>query len=234
MSAPRLGAWMDRLAHDLRGPLTPMLTAVYLLRDTRTSAAQRDELLAMMERQVQRLGSMIDEVSDLGRAEKGRLVGRTEPVDIELLAADVAIRLQDAPPEVSFGPDARGVRVEGDVLRMGQLFRALLGLQFSRRHPVPVHARFERAGDRLRMACTVHCHDADALPVALLVSLPHPEPQDDTLGLGLMIASAIAEAHGGGLRCDAAGPDAIELVLELPIHDAAGARPVSQAAAGPA
>jgi K+-sensing histidine kinase KdpD len=235
MSAPRLGAWMDRLAHDLRGPLTPMLTAVYLLREARTSAAQRDELLAMMERQIQRLGGMIDEVSDLGRAEKGRLLGRVEPVDIELLVADVATRLQATPPEVSFDPGARGARVDGDVLRMGQLFISLLGLQFSRRHPEPVRARLERAGDQLRMACTVHCRDADALPVPALLSLPHPEPQDDTLGLGLMIASAIAEAHGGRLRGDVAGPDAIELVLELPVHDTAGARTdVPQATAGPA
>lgn len=224
MSAPRMTSWMDRLAHDLRGPLAPMLAALYLLRDGGAGAGQREELLAMMERQIERLGGMIDEVSDLGRAEKGRLVGRREPIDIDLLVSDVAARLQAVPPEFEFAPGARALLVEGDILRIGQLFRTLLGLQFSRRHPAAVRARLERAGDELRLTCRVRCRDAGTLPVAALLSLPHPEPQDDTLGLGLVIAAAIAEAHGGRLDGRAAGDDAIELVLQLPIHLAPDAR----------
>src|SRR5690606_32218641 len=56
---------------------------------------------------------------------------------------------------------------------------------------------------------------SDALIAALLNS-PHPDPPDDALGLGLMIAVAIAEAHGGSLQGRAGAGDTVELVLELP------------------
>jgi signal transduction histidine kinase len=216
---------MDRLAHDLRGPLAPMLTAIYLLRDGVTQGRQRDDLLVLMERQVQRLASMVDELSDIGRAEKGRLVGRMEPIDLELLLGEVAAPLHAVAPEISFAPGTRGSRIQGDVLRIGQLFRTLLGLQFSRHHPVAVRAQLARAGADLRMTCRVHCRDAATLPVSALLSLPHPEPQDDSLGLGLMIAAAIAQAHGGSLRGGATGADTIELVLQLPEYPAADPSP---------
>src|SRR5690606_33017316 len=141
MNAPRMATWMDRIAHDLRGPLAPMLTGIYLLRDGATNGGQRDDLLALMERQIQRLGSMIDEISDVNRAEKGRLVGRMESIDVDLLLDDVAARLRAVAPEIGFEPGARGQHIEGDILRVGQMLMTLLGLQFSRRHPAPVRAR---------------------------------------------------------------------------------------------
>lgn len=232
MNAPRVVTWMDRLAHDLRGPLAPMLTAIYLLRESGADGRQRHDLLEMMERQIQRLGGMIDEVSDISRAEKGRLVGRTESIDVDLLLDDIVARMRTVAPEITFEPGARGQRIEGDILRIGQLLMTLLGLQFSRQHPVPVRARLARTGDGLRMSCAVHCRDATLLPVAALLSMPHPEPQDDSLGLGLMIAAAIAQAHGGRLQGEATAGDTIELVLDLPLQPAATLSPDAPATAG--
>jgi signal transduction histidine kinase len=225
-TSPR--TWMDRLAHDLRGPLSPMLTAVYLLRDGQTTPEQRAELLQVMERQIQRLGGMIDEVSDLGRAEKGRLVARREPVDLELLVADVVARMHAEPPDVTVSPALQGVELEGDVVRMGQLFRTLLGLRLSRAEPRPVRARLEPSATGVRMACVLDYADVSDAEVEALLEAPQPDPPDDALGLGLMIARAIAEAHGGTLRGRAGAGATIELLLELPTRtsgdgDAAGA-----------
>src|SRR5690606_11398054 len=80
----------------------------------------------------------------------------------------------------------------------------------------PVRARLELSGDCLRMTCVADCSGAtDALVGALLTS-PHPDPPDDALGLGLMIAASIARAHGGRLHGRAGARDTAELVLELP------------------
>ena len=66
------------------------------------------------------------------------------------------------------------------------------------------------------MACAVPCRDAtDDLGEALLRA-PHPDPPDDALGFGLLIAEAIADAHGGQLRGRASAPDTLEFLLELP------------------
>ncbi len=217
MSAPPASSWMDRLAHDLRGPLSPMQTAVYLLRDPEVGETERAELLAVMDRQLRRLGNMIDEVGDLGRAEKDRLVGRREPIELELLVNDLVTRLQAQPPVVTFAADAQAVELDGDVLRLGQMLQTLLGLQLSRNHPAPVHAHIDWAAPaQLRIACTVPCRDASDALVEALLTAPHPDPPDEGLGLGLLIACAIADAHGGSLRGQMHTPDSVELVLELP------------------
>jgi len=228
MSAPIARTWMDRVAHDLRGPLAPMQTAVYLLRDPRIADGQRDELLAVLERQIQRLGGMIEEFSDLGRAGTGQLLVRRESIDVELLVSDTASRLQARAPQVSWGPGVQGLEIEGDVLRIAQLFHTLLGMQLSRGQPEPVEARLELAGRRLRMTCALHCSGVSDALIASLLTSPHPDPPDDALGLGLMIAAAIAQAHGGSLQGRAGAGDRVELVLELPAGrdaSAAGSAP---------
>ena len=180
--------WLERLAHDLRGPLSPVQTAVFLLRDERTGAEDRAELLDVIDRQTKRLGRMIDEVSDFVRADKGRLLVRQEAVDLDLLLEDIGPRLRDLPPEITFDPDARNLVLHGDVVRLGQLMRAVLGFQVSQ---------------------------ADAgTPRATVRRL------DDGLGLQLMIARAIATAHGGHLTARARGGDVIELDLQLPARPA--------------
>lgn len=208
--------WLDRLAHDLRGPLSPIHTAIYLLRAPGVEPGQRDELLAVLDRQAQRLGAMIDEFSDLVQADRGGLVASHEVVDVGLLVADAIARLPARPPRVEFAAGAGQLEVEGDARRLGQLFDALLGLQAARGCTTPVEARIERSATGLRMACTARCPDAsDGLAASLLES-PHPDPPDGALGLGLVVASAIAQAHGGRLMAYASGADALEFVLELP------------------
>jgi len=216
MTRGKANAWMDRVAHDLRGPLAPMQTAVYLLREGMIADDQREELLAVLDRQIQRLSGMIGEFSDFGRSETRRLVSRRDLIDVEQLLADLVGRLHDRAPRLSIAAEVRGLQIQGDILRVAQLFETLLGIQLSRGRRVPVQARVERVDGQLRMTCALHCGGAsDALAKALL-SAPHPDPPDDTLGFGLLIASAIAEAHGGELRGRAGAPDIVELTLELP------------------
>src|SRR5690606_6135892 len=174
VSAPIARTWMDRVAHDLRGPLAPMQTAVYLLRDADIGEAQRDELLAVLERQIQRLGGMIDEFSDLGRAGTGQFLARRETIDVELLVSDTASRLQARAPRVSWGSGAQGLQIEGDVLRIAQLFHTLLGMQLSRGQPEPVQARLEFVDGRLRMTCALECSGVSDALIAALLSSPHP------------------------------------------------------------
>ncbi len=216
--------WLERLAHDLRGPLSPVQTAVFLLRDERTGAEDRTELLDVIDRQTRRLGRMIDEISDFVRADKGRLLVRQEEVDLDLLLEDIGPRLREMPPEITFEPDAHGLVLHGDVVRLGQLMRAVLGFQVSQADAATPRATVRRLeGDRVQLLRDVACRGDAAQMAERLLDDPHPEPGDDGLGLQLMIAQAIASAHGGHLAARARSDDVIELDLQLP------ARPASDA-----
>ncbi|HEY9400556.1 MAG TPA: histidine kinase dimerization/phospho-acceptor domain-containing protein, partial [Luteimonas sp.] len=64
--------WLDRLAHDLRGPLTPLQTAAYLLRSGQVEGERQQELFVLIERQTQVLVRMIEELSDWTRVSQDR------------------------------------------------------------------------------------------------------------------------------------------------------------------
>ena len=209
-------AWLDRLAHDLRGPLSPLQAAAELLRDPDAGNADRERLLDVVDDQVRRLETMVDEFSDLLAADRGQLVLAREPVDVAALARATVAGLPPPQPVVAFAPGSEALQVEGDPRRIGQLFATLLGGLVPPGCNAPAEASIGRSGGRMRLACTVPCRDATDLLAASLLAAPHPDPPDGALGLGLVVAAAIARAHGGGLQGRAPGRDSLEFVLELP------------------
>ena len=130
MQSPTQRPWFDRLAHDLRSPLTSLQTAAYLLRSD-PGGSNTKELADIVVRQAQRMGKMIEELDDWSRAEQGRLVDATETLDLDG-ALDMALAgVQGCMLEpMHLGNDANGLVVRADGTRLPQLFRTMLT-----RHP---------------------------------------------------------------------------------------------------
>lgn len=213
--------WFDRLVHDLKGPLAPLQTAAYLLKADGLPPARQRELLEIVDRQSRRLTAMIDEASDWARGTQQRLVTRREPC---LLATvlDLAI---GAVPGCAIEPasepwDQTGLAslvVLGDEPRLVQMFMALIGYAAWRdpsRTPTLALSR-GGAGVRARLCDAGAPMGREAL--AALFTEPSPEPYDDGLGLHLMIADAIARAHGGALSAADRDGGGLCLQCELPI-----------------
>lgn len=205
-------AWLDRLAHDLRGPLAPLQTAGYLLQREDLEPARRQELLGMLERQTRRLGRMLDELDDWARAGRSRLLGDREEVELALLLdyALVGSGIRDARVE----DDGNIALVGGDPQRLTQLLRTLFDFAQSRGGLSGVALR---SGDgQARVEVLVADADAPADDAAALLDAPQRVPYDEGLGLRLLLAREIARAHGGEL---VAGPGdgGLRLRLELPL-----------------
>ena len=222
MSAPGSGTpvpgWMDRLAHDLRGALSPGQIAVSLLRNDRLDPSKRDGLLDVIDRQNQRLAAMIDEISDCVCAEQGRLNMRSEEADLAMLLAGIGPPAPCAAPDIRLGPGTDGLRLPGDTARLGQLLRTLVALRLTRDDTQPARIDVDLATPaRVRLRRHITCTGGAVEQAEKLLDAPLPDPLDDGLGLGLLVARAIAEAHRGSLRMRAINADTIELVLELPL-----------------
>jgi len=192
-------AWHDRIAHDLRGPLTSLQTAAWLLKSD-PAGANTPELADIIVRQAQRLARMIEELDDFSRVDQQRLVDQrvharlAELLDMALSAVPGCM----AEPEYADGT-ARDATVEGDETRLAQLFRILAEHALARDPGFRLRVTRRRGDVELLFADAGPALDAEQR--AQLFAKPRI---DDGLGLRLLIADAIARAHGGRLEADAA------------------------------
>jgi signal transduction histidine kinase len=203
--------WLDRIAHDLRGPLMPLQTAAYLLRSGQLDADRQAELIGVIERQTRQLTRMIDELGDWMRASQQRLLGAREPCDIALLLEYAATGAQIPLPHVEDRSD--GATVDGDSQRLTQLLRILLAYAATAGQAPTV--RMDRIDAHLQVDVLAPAN-AEEAPAATLFEAPQSTPFDGGLGLQLLLAKRIAEAHGGTLDArDADGERRLRLTLPL-------------------
>lgn len=204
--------WLDRLAHDLRGPLSPVQTAVGLLLTGQVTPVRQRELLQMIEKQARVLGRMIGEIGDWARASQGTLLGTPMRFRAALLldhALSAVTPVADSGLQVSDG--SGDAMLEADEFRLSQMLRILVDYAQSRSTTPRLDMRI--LDDRLRIDIRI---PGDIEAWTTLLSQPAPEPYDGGLGLNLLIARAIAEAHGGALTAEPAS-DALLLCCVLPL-----------------
>jgi len=79
------GNWWKRVRHDLRSAIAPMRMAVQLLRGGRMEAAEREEALAVIDRQLEQLLAAVEDVGELLHAQGGTLALSSAPQDLNLL-----------------------------------------------------------------------------------------------------------------------------------------------------
>jgi signal transduction histidine kinase len=208
--------WIDRLAHDLRGPLTPLQTAAYLLHSGQVSPDRQEELFALIERQTRQLGLMIDELDDWMRAAQQRLISETEPCDPAQLLDYARVKCGSSGAGAKVDDRADGVLVDGDPVRLTQLLRILIAFCASLANAPPAIALW-MTDSRLHIDVRAPGAPPPAEIVARLLEQPQPEPYDGGLGLQPLIARAIAEAHGGTLTA-LADDEGLVLRCELPLQ----------------
>lgn len=207
---------MERLAHDLRGPLSPLQTAAYLLRRDDIGAQRHGELLDIIDRQTTRLGGMIQEVSDWVRAQQSRLVGRRELLSVPMLVELGCAELASLGGSIELPEALDDVHVLGDAQLLVQMLGTLVAYARSATESggVGVAASLNNGLVEVRISIKGTPPGDDVLET-LFMAPQHP-PFDDGLGLRLLVARSVAEEHGGRLAAATAEPGAWELRIELP------------------
>ncbi|MGQ0836892.1 MAG: PAS domain-containing sensor histidine kinase [Gammaproteobacteria bacterium] len=121
--------FLAMLAHELRNPLAPMRNAVHLMKMPHADARSLQSARDVVERQLQHLVRLVDDLLDVSRIISGRIELRRDAVDV----VDAVKRaIETAQPAI----DSRGhqlllslsekpVRVEGDLVRLSQVIANL-------------------------------------------------------------------------------------------------------------
>ena len=201
----RLSEFSSDLAHELRTPISNLLTQTQVaLAQPREAAAYR-EILASNAEEFQRLARMVSDMLLLAKAEHGLLLPRTEAIDLadevgalldfyEALAEEKQIRLSGSGAAV----------LSGDRL---MLRRAISNLLSNALRHTPPGGRVRVLIDSLPAAVNLRVENSGS-PIApeLLPRLfdrffradkSRAHPDTDGAGLGLAITQAIVQAHGG-------------------------------------
>ena len=212
-------AWLGRVAHDLRNPVTPMRSAVQLLQLGQLPPELAPDLLRTLDRQIDLLLRTIDDVADLAKIERGAFALHTAPCDLGQAAAAATARHarhagRGAAPLMVDAPPAT-VWVQADEGRLRQVLEHLCALVVCPGdEPSAATLQVDRDGDdaRVRFADGGRPLGPD---VRLDFLAGGPVPTDPSaLTLGHLVARRILELHGARLAL-AEGGAAIELRLPL-------------------
>ena len=202
-SEARFRRFIADASHELQTPITSVLGWTELQRKGALDEAGTVAALARVESESRRMAVLVDDLLLLARLDEHRPL-QLRPIDLSELARDAVLDAQAVEPNRPFACVAPlPVMVLGDSARLRQVIDNLL-------RNVRVHTPGDAA------ASVTVCADGDAAVVAVADGGPGIDPQhlsnvfdrfwrqDSSrtrstggAGLGLAIASALVEAHGG-------------------------------------
>lgn len=227
----RKDEFLAMLAHELRNPLAPIRSAVQVLQ----LSSSRDPTLqwcrGVIDRQVQHIVRLVDDLLDVSRITRGRITLQKEPLDFATIVARAVETsrplIDEHKHELVISVPPEPVRVEGDLTRLSQVISNLLSNA----------AKYTEDGGRIWLTAersgsevTVRVRDtgmgipADVVPHVFDLFVQAERALDRLpggLGVGLSIVRGLVEMHGGHVEAFSEGPGrGSEFVLRLPVSQA--------------
>lgn len=241
----RKDEFLALMSHELRNPLAPIHTAIYVLRKGEDDPEAREKVLGILDRQVGRLTHLVNDLLDLSRINGGRVSLKRSTVDLEQIAgrAVEATRpaFEEHRHEFLVMPARARLRVDGDPMRLEQVLVNLLNNAAKYTDPGGrIALRFAREGGE----AVVRVIDSGiGIEPSLLGKIFDPFYQAERrvnrseggLGLGLSISRSLAELHGGTVVGLSRGPgQGSTFELRLPALAAEGSDELTPSSRTPA
>jgi len=232
----RMDEFLSIAAHELRTPVTVIKANMQMLARRLTADAgagdgvveRRDrEMAERIQRQVERLIRLVDDLVDISRIRLGRLELRPALADLGAIVREAVAEQRLSHPErvITLEADAGALPITADVDRLEQVVANYLtnALKYSRPEcPVMVTVRAE-AGRGVVMVrdCGVGIPPEEQAQVwELFHRVPGIEVQSGSgvgLGLGLHLSRTIVERHGGAVGVESAPGEGSTFWFALPL-----------------
>ena len=224
----RKDEFLAMLGHELRNPLAPILNAMEIIRLRGTADLEVHEATEMVERQIQQLTRLVDDLLDVSRVGHGKINLRMKPIDLNevvALAVEVSRPLIDARKQLlNVSLPGHPVEVEGDPGRLAQVVSNLLNnsAKYSE-DGARIDLTFEAIGNQavLRVRDTGIGIEPAMLPriFDLFTQVKGSASRSgEGLGIGLALVRNMVELHGGRVQAASAGLGlGTEFVVSLPL-----------------
>ena len=212
------------LAHELRNPLSPLLSGLELLKIEQKGPP---EVLRMMGAHLHTVARLLDDLLDISRISQKKFKLQKEPVEIHTVLSHVLEMVQ---PQVearrhtlSVSVPEEEVWLNGDPVRLAQIFVNLLNNSTKYTEPgglIELHA--QRQGDTLVVSVK---DNGIGIAPERLAGVFEPFGGSETvdrrptgLRVGLSLAKRMTEMHHGTIRAMSDGEGTgTEVVVEIPL-----------------
>jgi two-component system CheB/CheR fusion protein len=214
------------LAHELRNPLAPIRNALHIMRLS-TERHVQDESRNMIERQVEHLIRLVDDLFDMSRITRGRMSLHLLRVEFRSVLQDAIaasrLRIEKQKQHFSFDLAPGSMLINGDATRLAQVVSNLLN-NASRYTPEGGHISMSASCEGSQVVLAVR-DDGIGIRSEMLSSIFEMFTQGERLsnrqggmGIGLTLVKQIVEMHGGTVEAKSAGlGKGAEFVVRLPI-----------------
>ena len=203
------------LAHELRGPLAPLRNALAILERGDAGPGVIDAARATMQRQLDQLVRLVDDLIDISRISRDMIELRREPValDAVLQHAIEATRplVERAGQRLIVGASSEPIHLQADPARLSQVFGNLLS---NASKFTPEGGRITVTGELQGTEAVVAVEDdgigipVDRLEVVfdMFTQVEHPLARSGGgLGIGLALVRRLVEMHGGSVSAHSRG-----------------------------
>jgi signal transduction histidine kinase/ActR/RegA family two-component response regulator len=223
--------FLAMLAHELRNPLAPLRNAAEILQTEGTTADECGEAQHIINRQIENMTRMIDDLLDVSRITEGKVELQKHPVALDAILTEVislarsncAARHQKL--EVSIPTDP--IYLNADATRLEQVFSNLLGnaCKYSGegRH-ISLTAECAAGVDPPEVIVRVRDDGSGIDPVLLprvfdlfVQATRALDRAHGGLGIGLTLVSRLVKLHGGSVEARSEGlGKGSEFIVHLP------------------
>jgi signal transduction histidine kinase/ActR/RegA family two-component response regulator len=232
----RKDEFLAMLAHELRNPLAPIRNAVEVMKLMGPPEPRLQRVREMIDRQVAHMARLVDDLLDVSRITRGKILLRKEKIDLVPLVRaaveDHRSLLENTGLTFQLQVPDQALWTEGDPTRLAQVVGNLL-------HNAN---KFTDAGGAVVVRLTVDPEGRAAvlsvkdtgigMEPDILARLFEPFSQADRsldrsrggLGLGLALVKGLVDLHGGSVQASSPGAgQGSEFTIRLPLGpDAAG------------
>jgi signal transduction histidine kinase/ActR/RegA family two-component response regulator len=239
----RKDEFLALLAHELRNPLAPMLSSTYLLRSSPSPIDGR-RALDVLDRQLGHMVRLVDDLLDVSRITTGKLELRSEPVKLvealEHAVERVEPEIQNKDQELAVEVTGDGLVVDGDAMRLTQIFSNLLhnASKFTE-HGGKIALRARRSGSDVEVAVSdtgvgIAPDMLEKIYELFLQGDRSLERRHGGLGIGLTIVKRLVELHQGSVvaRSDGSGAGST-FTVTLPLAATTAEHAVAEEVAAP-
>ena len=238
--------FLATLAHELRNPLAPIRNSLHILRRIGDAGPAMAQIHEMIERQVNQMVRLVDDLLEVSRITLGKIAVRKERVELASAVRSAVesskTAIDDTGQHLIVSLPSEPIHIDGDTVRLAQVFGNLLNNA----------AKYTNPGGQIWLTAwheddlvAVSVRDSgigipnDMLPKIfdMFMQLEHSvDRTDGGLGIGLTLVRNLVGMHGGTVEALSEGPgQGSEFIVRLPVLPAQASeipRPADRTAAG--